>query len=69
MKRFSFIIGKRIKLKHFSNLIFHRWTDAMETDIPSSLPDTIKTANQELYPSIYMILCVLASMPDLTVLE
>jgi len=34
----------------------------METDIPSSLPDTIKAAHQELYPSIYMILCVLASM-------
>ena len=35
----------------------------METDILSSLPDTIKTAHPELYPSIYMILCVIASMP------
>ncbi len=43
-----------------------RWDTVDEVIKPTSLPDTIKAAHPDLYPAVYMVLCVLVSMPVAT---
>ena len=52
-----------IEARHPIVVVYFRWQDVDDADKPTNLQDTLGSIHPDFYPSIYMVLCVLISMP------